>query len=121
MSINRQERHVNMYKRNYMEYQKLIGSRLKLYRINAGLSQQDLQDKSGISVRSISRIEQGSSIQFESLIKVLSALDLDGNLELLIPDQTRRPSYYLEDNAKQNRRVRKKTAPKEMFKWGDER
>ena len=39
------------------EYQKLIGNRIKQYRVNAGISQKDLERESGISVRSISRLE----------------------------------------------------------------
>ena len=56
---------------DYQYYQKMIGERVKQYRINAGLTQQDLENKSGVSVRSISRLEQGASVQFESLIKIL--------------------------------------------------
>lgn len=110
-----------MYKRSHKEYQRIIGQRIKLYRVNAGLSQQELEEKSGVSVRSISRLEQGSSVQLENLIKILSALDLEENLELLIPDQTKRPSYYLNDNIKQNQRVRKKTDSNYKFIWGDEK
>ena len=93
---------------DYRYYQKKIGERLKQYRINAGLTQQDLENKSGVSVRSISRLEQGASVQLESLIKILSALNLESNIDLLIPDQTKRPSFYLKDNEKPKKRVRKK-------------
>ena len=100
-----------MNKLSCEEYQKLIGYRIKQYRVNAGLSQKDLEDESGVSVRSISRLEQGSSIQLENL---------DKNIELLIPDQTKRPSFYLNDNNKVKQRVRKKTENNGKFKWGDE-
>ena len=43
----------------YQDYQKLLGNRIKQYRINAEMSQQDLENESGVSVRSISRLEQG--------------------------------------------------------------
>ena len=109
-----------MNKLSWEEYQKLIGYRIKQYRVNAGLSQKDLEDESGVSVRSISRLEQGSSIQLENLIKILFALNLDKNIELLIPDQTKRPSFYLNDNNKVKQRVRKKTENNGKFKWGDE-
>ena len=59
---------------NCQEYQKLIGDRIKQYRINAGVSQKDLENESGVSVRSISRLEQGASIQFEGLIKIKKQL-----------------------------------------------
>ena len=109
-----------MNKFDYRYYQKSIGDRLKQYRINAGLTQQDLENKSGVSVRSISRLEQGASVQLESLIKILSALNLENNIDLLIPDQTKRPSFYLKDNEKPKQRVRKKEKVNGGFKWGDE-
>ena len=109
-----------MNKLSCREYQELIGNRIKQYRINAGVSQKDLESESGVSVRSISRLEQGASVQLESLIKILSALNLESNIELLIPDQTKRPSFYLKDNNKPRQRVRKKEENNGTFKWGDE-
>lgn len=109
-----------MNKLSCQEYQKLIGKRIKQYRVNAGVSQKDLENESGVSVRSISRLEQGASVQLESLIKILSALNLESNIELLIPDQTKRPSFYLKDNDKPKQRVRKKEENNGTFKWGDE-
>lgn len=109
-----------MKKMNHSNYQKLIGDRVKQYRINAGISQRDLENESGVSVRSISRLEQGTSIQLESFVKILSALNLESNIDLLIPDQTKRPSYYLNDKEKPRQRVRKKENRAGSFKWGDE-
>jgi transcriptional regulator with XRE-family HTH domain len=106
----------NIFKEEMMK----IGTKIKRYRINAELTQQDLADGSGVSVRSISRLEQGNSVQLESLIKILYALKLESNLDLLIPDQTKRPSYYIDNNKKEKQRVTKKTKKQIDFKWGDE-
>ena len=106
--------------RNHRDYQSEIGKRIKQYRINMGLTQQDLEVRSGVSVRSISRLEQGSTVQFESIIKVLIALNLADNLDMLIPDQTKRPSYYLEGNRQNRQRARKTRKQTGTFKWGDE-
>lgn len=105
---------------HYEEYLKLLGTRIQQYRVNSNFSQQDLADYSGVSVRSISRLEQGASVQMESFIKIIMALRLDENLQLLIPDQTRRPSYYLKESLQTKKRVRKTKAAKSAFKWGDE-
>jgi transcriptional regulator with XRE-family HTH domain len=118
--ITRQRWHFMLNKFSVVEYQKLIGERIKQYRVNAGVSQKDLENESGVSIRSISRLEQGASIQLESLIKILSALNLEGNIDLLIPDQTKRPSFYLNDSNKPKQRVRKKEESAGSFKWGDE-
>ena len=106
-------------KKGYQEYIKELGKKIKLYRISKEMSQQDLADKTGISKRSLSRLEQGESVNVDSLFKILLGLDLGDNIELLVPDQTRRPSYYLEKTDDRQKRVRKKIEKKE-FKWGDE-
>lgn len=105
--------------KTYQEFIKELGQKIKIYRIMKEMSQQDLTDKSGVSKRSISRLEQGESVQVDNLFKILLALDLGDNIELLVPDQTRRPSYYLEKSEDKPKRVRKKTEKKD-FKWGDE-
>ena len=105
--------------KSYQEYIVELGKKIKTYRIMKELSQEDLSDKTGISKRSISRLEQGESIQMDNLFKILIALDLGDNIDLLVPDQTRRPSYYLEYSDSGPQRVRKKRV-KTTFKWGDE-
>ena len=102
------------------EYTHELGLRIQQYRINSGLTQLDLQKRSGVSIRCISRLEQGASVQWESLCRVLIALGLGNNIDNLVPDQTKRPSYFLKD-AKHKYRVRKsKTINDTRFKWGDE-
>ncbi len=101
------------------EYIKELGRRIKNYRVMREMSQQELADKTGISKRSISRLEQGDSVQLNSFFMILIALDLGDNIELLVPDQTKRPSYYLEKPENIAKRVRKKTQTR-AFRWGDE-
>lgn len=106
-------------KKDYKEYISELGQKIKMYRIMNEMSQQDLEDKSGVSKRSISRLEQGESVQLDNLFKIIIALGLADNIEMLVPDQTKRPSYYLEKAENKPKRVRKKTE-KNNFKWGDE-
>jgi transcriptional regulator with XRE-family HTH domain len=107
-------------KKSYQEYVKDLGRKIKLYRISLEMSQQELADKTGISKRSISRIEQGESVQISSLFTILIALNLGDNIEMLVPDQSKRPSYYLEKTDDTPKRVRKKMEKRD-FKWGDEK
>jgi transcriptional regulator with XRE-family HTH domain len=79
------------------------------------MSQQDLEDKTGVSKRSISRLKQGESVQVDNLFKILLALDLGENIELLVPDQTKPPSFYLKKVDDKPKRVRKRTE-KSKFK-----
>lgn len=118
--LNRQKWRDNMNsKKDYKEYISELGQKIKMYRIMNEMSQQDLEDKSGVSKRSISRLEQGESVQLDNLFKIIIALGLADNIEMLVPDQTKRPSYYLEKAENKPKRVRKKTE-KTNFKWGDE-
>ena len=105
--------------KNCQEYINELGRRIKQYRIMREMSQQELADKTGISKRSISRLEQGESVQLNNLFLILIALDLGDNIELLVPDQAKRPSFYLEKTEKITKRVKKKNK-KKAFKWGDE-
>lgn len=105
--------------KGYQEYIKELGQKIKTYRVMSEMTQQELEDKTGVSKRSISRLEQGESVQVNNLFKILLALGLGSNIDLLVPDQTKRPSYYLENTENKPKRVRKRTA-KTKFKWGDE-
>jgi len=102
-----------------------LAARLKAYRIDFPLTQKELADKSGVALRSILRMENGEDVQLGNLIKVLIALDLDANLDMLVPDPTKRPSFYLRDKSivSQRKRVRKKEfhTPNTDSRWGDEK
>lgn len=98
-----------------------LGEALKLYRVSLNLSQADVEEKSGVSKRSISRLEQGDGIQLDNFVKVLSALNLENNLSVLVPDLKNRPSYHLEKDRKEKHRARKTGEKKTTFQWGDEK
>ena len=111
-----------MQQQSTVGYLAEISSRVKSYRIDYPMTQKELADKSGISVRSIARFEAGEDIQFSNLIKILCALELENNLELLVPDPKARPSYYLvEEESRRRASSKNKTAPiGSQWKWGDE-
>lgn len=101
---------------------KLIGKRIKNFRIDYQLTQKQLAEKSGVSLRSIQRFEKGEDIQMGNLIKLLNALDLGDNIEMLVPDVTERPSAFV-GKTKTRKRVRisdNNQKSEGMFKWGDE-
>ncbi len=98
-----------------------LSKRLKEYRINYPMTQQEMADKSGLSVRSITRFENCGDISLSNFIKLLSALNLSDKLDLIVPDQSRRPSYYLEAEHPRKRAVSaNKRKTNRQFKWGDE-
>ena len=62
----------------YEEFLKKLGLRLKMYRIQQGLTQAQLGEKVEISENRISEIESGRcNITLKSLHKIFSALNID--------------------------------------------
>ena len=97
----------------------VLGEKIKNLRLSCDLTQEELADKSMVSLSTIKRFENGEDIGLSKLIRLMESLDLIGNFEILIPDQSNRPSYYL-DRTKPRQRARKKTVKKSDWKWGDE-
>ena len=100
---------------------KELARRVKNYRVDMELSQAEFAQKAGISLRSVVNFENGADVKFSNFIKILKVLELADNLELLVPDVTKRPSSFLETK-KHKQRVRKKQKIEDIisFKWGDE-
>lgn len=99
-----------------------INERIRNYRIAYPLTQAQLAERSGVSLRSIQLFENGADIKWNNLVKILSALDLDDNIQMLVPDVTERPSYYVKHNDIRKRVSKKqvKKSQKESFTWGDD-
>ncbi len=101
-----------------------LSRRIKNYRIDYPITQKELADKTGISPRSISRFESGEDIQLSNLIKILMALDLGDNINLLVPDTEKRPSYFLTEEKNKRKRAtsaKKRRTENRTFQWGDEK
>jgi len=69
-----------------------IGSKIKEYRKNKNLTQQELAQEVGITRQTLSKLEKGeiSKISLGTFIKILEALDLE--LEII----EKRPFYYFD-------------------------
>ncbi len=63
------------------EILKEIGKRLKKIRLQQNLTQKELSEEVGLSVSTISLIEQGNSTTVESLIRILIRLNRINDLE----------------------------------------
>lgn len=99
-----------------------LSTRVKKYRIDMNLSQSEFSQKAGISLRCVTNFESGSDIKLSNFIKILKALELADNIDLLVPDVTKRPSSFLASET-QRQRVRKSSKEKDnrTFSWGDEK
>ena len=60
-----------------------VGKRIQEYREKSGISQEDMADKIGLSVTSISNIERGRNFPtFENFIKICNAINVSTDLLL---------------------------------------
>lgn len=96
-----------------------ISRKIKQYRILYPMTQEELAQKSMVSIATIRRFEAGRDISFLKLISILRTLDLYENLKILVPDQTERPLFQLEE--KNRKRASKKKKAQTEWKWGDEK
>ena len=100
-----------------------LGIRLADYRIRIPLTQAELAKKTGLSVHTITNVESGRSVQMSNLIKILRALGLQQNLDILVPRIMDHPTEIRELGRNRKRATspayRKK--PDGAFKWGDEK
>lgn len=102
---------------------KKIAANIKKVRLKQNMSQLELADKSGVSISSIKRMEDGELKNFESIIRVLRTL---GMLDVFIPlveEEQLSPNEYYELVNKINKRNRKRASKgyvkdkKEEFEW----
>ncbi len=99
------------------------GKRLAQYRIAHQLTQADIAEQSGVSKRTIERIEAGASAQMSTIIRILRVLDLLPGLDHLIPESGPRPMDLLKLKGKARQRASSKRKPErgnEKWTWGDD-
>ena len=70
------------------EIAKNLAEKIKKQRKKLKISQQELAQKSGVSLGSIKRFETKNEISLQSFIKIAIALDLDGDFESLFSTKT---------------------------------
>ena len=101
---------------------KEIGNRIAQYRLNQDKTQAALAQEAGVSNRTITRVENGNSIQASSLIRILRALKLVENLDGLIPEPVASPVQQLKMQGKQRKRASsklEKPSSEGTWSWGD--
>ena len=87
-----------------------IGVKIKTVRLKQNMSQAELADKSGVSISTIKRMEDGEVMNFESLIRVLRTL---GKLDIFIPlveEEQLSPNEYYELANQANKPTRKRAS-----------
>lgn len=100
---------------NEMSILKEIGQRIKQHRISLNITQAELADRCGISSSTEVRIENGEDSKFSNYIKILSALNMIDNLNVLIPEV--QPDFKSIFEEKQQRQRATSSHDKKNVKW----
>ena len=87
-----------------------IGSKLKELRIIKGMKQTELSQASGVSVFTISAVENGKSTSLLTIIQILRALENLDYLNQFFQQQEMSPIAYAKLMEKNKRRERVKTS-----------
>lgn len=100
----------NIYILTDIELCNRIAAKIKTVRLKQNMSQAELADKSGVSISTIKRMEDGEVKNFESLIRVLRTL---GKLDIFVPlveEEQLSPNEYYELDSKANKHKRKRAS-----------
>ncbi len=106
--------------------ERVVGQRIKEYRLDRNMSQAELADRAGIARRTITTVENGEGCTLNTLIRLLTALDHRELLEPLVrelpisPMKMIRYGYLNEKQRKYASKPRKQAEPTEWV-WGDEK
>ena len=101
-----------------------LGARARQYRVGMNLTQAELAQTAGVSQRTIERLEAGSSVQLDKIVRILRALQLSANLDQLIPEASIRPIQLAGSKVEVRHRSykRRNAVPNAQgWVWGDKR
>ncbi len=88
------------------EVLKQLGTRLRAERIAQSLTQEQVAKLAGVGVRSVSRLEETGVGKIDTLLRVLTALNIVDRLDALLPEAAPSPLAMLNQKAKQKPRLR---------------
>ena len=91
-----------------VEIIQLLGTQFREYRLRLNMTQKDVSERSGISILTINKFENGTigKMSFATFIALIKAIGYIDNLEYLLPALPESP--YLYNDTKKVQRVRHK-------------
>ncbi len=106
---------------NSKQIEMVLCKRIEDIRLSRNVTQKKLAENAGISLRTIGRLEKGEGVSLDTFIRVLMALGIQQNLEILLPDPTIRPVDRIGFKGNQRKRARTKLSEKKppTWKWAD--
>lgn len=95
--------------------------RLENVRLSRNITQIQLADEAGVSLRTIGRLEKGQGVSVDTFIRVLIAFGIQQNLEVLLPDPTVRPIERIDIGGGERKRARPVQSSNKhaIWSWGD--
>lgn len=92
------------------ELVRLVGERLKQQRLRKHLDQAEAAARAGVSLRALSRLENGHGSTLETFLRVLKGLRLADKIDALVPLEHVSPLDLLRLEGKAPQRIRKRKA-----------
>lgn len=97
-----------------------LGNRIKQHRISMDMTQLELAEKSGISISTEMRIENGEDSKLSNYIKILAVLGFVENFELLIPEEQLDYKALFEERTVRKRASKKRNSSATTWVWGED-
>ncbi len=91
--------------------------RLESIRLSRNITQAQLAEEAGVSPRTIGRLEKGQGVSMDTFIRIMIALNIQQNLEALLPDPTVRPIERVGMGAGERKRARPTKSIDELPAW----
>jgi len=92
-------------------------NRIESIRLSRNITQEQLADEAGVSIRTIGRLEKGKGVSMDTFIRVLIALRIQHNLEVLLPDPAIRPIERIGLDSGERKRARPTKSENKLIAW----
>jgi transcriptional regulator with XRE-family HTH domain len=104
------------------QIERALSERLTKIRLTRNITQAQLARESGVSINTIRRFENGLDISLDTFIRILIALKVQENFQILLPDPSIRPIERVQFGGTERKRARtrKRHDPDATWVWGDE-
>ena len=123
MEVNKQDM---SYKIDFLvatsnQIEAALCKRLESIRLSRNITQAQLAEEAGVSLRTIGRLEKGQGVSLDTFIRIMMALSIQQNLEALLPDPNVRPIERVGLGAGERQRARPVKSIDELptWSWGD--
>lgn len=100
-----------------------LGRRIAAHRLSQNMTQSHLAEVAGVGVSTVKRLENGKNPQLDSVIRIVKALGLSGNLDAAFPEYDVRPveRVKLKGHERQRARPSKQQKSQGPFVWGEDK